>query len=104
MDSADQKKTLDAIVAASIGRSDFLQRHGLDTPARQAQLAETLSKIEEQGVEVVRFSFVDTHGQLRTRPMEARHFAQAAKNGVPFTTASSGDGQFQRHRPTSLLG
>ncbi len=36
---------------------------------------------------MVRVAFVDTHGLTRARPIEARHFAQAARNGVPFTTA-----------------
>ncbi len=46
-----------------------------------------LDQIEAHGLEVVRVAFVDTHGLTRARPIEARHFAQAARNGVPFTTA-----------------
>jgi glutamine synthetase len=87
MDTDQQRSTLDGLVAASIGRADFARRHGLDTQAREAQLSEVLARIEEGGIQVIRFCFVDSHGQLRARPMEARHFAQAARNGVPFTTA-----------------
>jgi glutamine synthetase len=87
MDADRQQKTLESIVSASIGRADFAQRFGLDSQEREAKLAEVMARIEEAGVEVVRVSFIDTHGQLRTRPMEARHFPQAARNGVPFTTA-----------------
>lgn len=84
---SSHQKNLKSLVAASIGRADFAERHGLGDKRREALLAETLARIEEAGIEVIRFCFVDTHGKLRTRPMEARHFAQAARNGVPFTTA-----------------
>lgn len=87
MNEAEQKKTLDTLVASSIGRPDFIGRIGLDIDAREQQLAAIMAEIEKKGIEVIRFSFVDTHGHVRTRPMEARHFAQAARNGVPFTTA-----------------
>jgi glutamine synthetase len=87
MDDLNQQKTLAGLVAASIGRPDFADRHSLDPQAREDQLAAILAQMAEAGIEVIRFSFVDTNGQLRTRPMEARHFAQAARNGVPFTTA-----------------
>ena len=87
MDAAGQQKTLDAIVSASIGRPDFAARFGLDSLAREAQLSEIMAKVAAHGIEVIRVSFIDTHGQLRTRPMEVRHFPQAARNGVPFTTA-----------------
>ena len=85
--SANEKTALDAIVAASIGRAAFAERHGLDTPERREQLSRVLSLIEQHKIEVIRFSFVDTHGHVRTRPFEARHFGQAARNGIPFTTA-----------------
>jgi glutamine synthetase len=78
---------LATIVAASIGRSEFAERHGLDTNDRREALARVVSDIEEAGIEVVRFSFIDTNGQVRSRPIEARHFPQAARNGVPFTVA-----------------
>jgi glutamine synthetase len=38
-------------------------------------------------LEVIRVAFVDTHGIVRVRPIEARLFSQAARNGVAFTTA-----------------
>jgi glutamine synthetase len=83
----NDRKTLDTLTSSSIGRPDFAERHGLGNTAREEQLAAILSHIAEAEIEVIRFCFVDTHGKLRTRPMEARHFAQAARNGVPFTTA-----------------
>ena len=54
---------------------------------RQERLACILAKIDEAKLEVVRVAFVDTHGIVRARPVEARLFSQAARNGVPFTTA-----------------
>ena len=83
----DQTKAEKAASAGSIGRANFIARTGLDTPERAEKLQSVLAKIEEAGIEVVRVSFVDTHGLTRSRPIEARHFAQAARNGVPFTTA-----------------
>ena len=57
------------------------------SPERQERLAGILAKIDEERLEVVRVAFVDTHGIVRMRPTEARLFPQAARNGVPFTTA-----------------
>jgi glutamine synthetase len=71
----------------SLGRPNFIDRTGLDSPERRERLARTLAKIEEEELEVVRVACVDTHGIVRARPIEARLFAQAARNGVAFTTA-----------------
>jgi glutamine synthetase len=71
----------------NLGRPNFVARTGLDTPARAASLQEVLARIKEADLDVVRIVFVDTQGLTRVRPIEARHFAQAARNGVPFTTA-----------------
>lgn len=87
MDHGERGKSHKAINLSSIGRPDFTQRHDLHSPARQEQIASILAEIKQNGIEVVRFSVVDTNGQVRTRPIEARHFEQAALNGVPFTSA-----------------
>ncbi len=71
----------------SLGRPDFAALIGQDSPERQDILARVLAKIDEEKLEVIRIAFVDTHGIVRTRPIEARLFSQAARNGVPFTTA-----------------
>ena len=83
----DQTKAEQAAAAGSLGRTNFVARIGLDTAERQERLGAVLALIQQQGIEVVRVGFVDTHGLTRTRPIEARHFAQVARNGVPFTTA-----------------
>ena len=83
----EQTKAEKAAMAGSIGRANFIARTGLDSAERDEMLRSVVAQIEEHGIEVVRVAFVDTHGLTRARPIEARHFAQAARNGVPFTTA-----------------
>jgi len=87
MNKSVNNETLSSLVSASIGRADFTQRHGLHGPEREEGIQSLCAEIKKKGIEVIRFSFIDTSGQVRTRPIEARHFAQAARNGVPFTTA-----------------
>lgn len=74
-------------MAATLGRHGFTTLAGVASKERDAGVAEIVARIAEAELEVIRISFVDTHGYLRSRPIEARHFAQAARNGVPFTTA-----------------
>jgi glutamine synthetase len=71
----------------SLGRLNFVALIGRDSPERRERLAAILAKIDEEKLEVVRVAFVDTHGIVRMRPIEARLFSQAVGNGVPFTTA-----------------
>ena len=71
----------------SLGRPDFVALIGQDSPERQDILARVIAKIDEEKLEVIRVAFTDTHGIVRMRPIEARLFSQAARNGVPFTTA-----------------
>jgi glutamine synthetase len=71
----------------SLGRPNLAALAGLDSPQRQEISARVLAKIEEAKLEVVRVAVVDTHGIVRTRPIEARLFSQAVRNGVAFTTA-----------------
>jgi glutamine synthetase len=71
----------------SLGRPDFAASVGQDSPERLEILRTILVKIDEEKLEVVRVAFVDIHGIVRVRPIEARLFSQAARNGVPFTTA-----------------
>jgi glutamine synthetase len=72
---------------SSLGRPNFLALTGQDSPERQEILARVLAKIEEEKLEVVRIAFIDTHGLVRTKPIEARLLSQAVRNGVPFSTA-----------------
>jgi glutamine synthetase len=71
----------------SLGRPNFVALAGQDSPDRRDMLAAIVAKIHEEKLEIVRVAYVDTHGIVRVRPIEARLFAQAARNGVSFSTA-----------------
>ncbi|CZT37145.1 glutamine synthetase family protein [Rhizobium sp. 9140] len=71
----------------SVGRSGFVERIGLATPEREEALGALVARIAELDLEVIRIAFVDVHGQLRIRPVEAGHFRSVARNGMPFGTA-----------------
>jgi glutamine synthetase len=71
----------------SLGRPNFLALTGQDSPERRERLAQIISRIDEEKLEVVRVACVDTHAIVRVRAIEARLFSQAARNGVAFTTA-----------------
>ena len=70
----------------SLGRHNFVALTGQDSPERQEMLSALLARIDEEKLEVVRVACVDTHGIARARPIEARLFSQAVRNGVAFTT------------------
>lgn len=70
-----------------LGRSNFAAEVGIDQDERRAATAKILSQITSDELEVVRVAFVDMNGIVRSRPIEAHHFAMATQNGVPFTTA-----------------
>ena len=83
----ENNRNTTAAAESSLGRPNFIDRTGLDSSERRERLTRILAKIEEEKIEVVRVGFVDTHGMVRVRPIEARLFSQAARNGVAFTTA-----------------
>ena len=85
---ADSIINTNATTAAenSLGRPNFVALTGQGSPERQEMLARILARIEEENLEVIRVAIVDTHGIVRVRPIEARLFAQAVRNGVAFTT------------------
>jgi hypothetical protein len=81
---------------SSLGRFNFVALAGRDSPGRQERLASILAKVDDQNLEVVRAAFVDTHGIVRMRTIEALWFPRRARNGVPFTTALFGLGAEMR--------
>ena len=87
---------------SSLGRLNFAALTGQDSPEHQEVLTSILAKIDEEKLEVIRVAFVDTHGIVRMRPIEARLFSQAVRNGVPFTTALLRHGFRQHHFPKRL--
>jgi glutamine synthetase len=87
MTSVSSKTNQHGAAETSLGRPNFVALTGHDSSERQETLASILARIDEGKLEVVRVAVVDTHGIVRMRPIEARLFSQAARNGVPFTTA-----------------
>jgi glutamine synthetase len=87
MTSNRSKAIQQGAAASSLGRLNFAALIGQDSPEHQEMLTSILAKIDEEELEVIRVAFVDTHGIVRIRPIEARLFPQAVRNGVPFTTA-----------------
>ena len=86
--SSDASNTnISAAAEHSLGRANFIALTDQDSSDRRERLAQISAQIDEEKLEVVRVGFVDTHGIVRVRPIEARLFAQAARNGVAFTTA-----------------
>ena len=66
--------------------ASFVERHALWSD-EQTSTAEAVDRaIDEQGLEVVRFSFVDQHGVLRGKTLMATEAARAMRNGVTATT------------------
>jgi len=74
-----------AKIQSSLGRTDFAARAGIDSAERREAVAAMQARIDEARLQVIRLCFVDTHGVVRVRPIEARHFAQACRNGIPFS-------------------
>ena len=86
--SPDASNTnISAAAEHSLGRGNFIALTDQDSSDRRERLAQISAQIDEEKLEVVRVGFVDTHGIVRVRPIEARLFTQAARNGIAFTTA-----------------
>lgn len=63
--------------------SDFVERHGLWTPAQHDAAAEVAARMEKLGV--VRFAFADAHGVLRGKTLVAADAVRALRSGVTCT-------------------
>lgn len=73
-------------MADTMGRTGFVERHGLWTDDDADEARAVLRRIEEAGIEVVRLSFPDQHGLLRGKTVMAGEAAQAMRNGCGLTT------------------
>lgn len=71
----------------AVGQTDFISRTQADTAERREAIDRIVDLIKAQNINVVRVCFVDTQGQVRLHAIQSRHFAQAARNGVAFTSA-----------------
>lgn len=69
-----------------MGRTGFVDEHGLWGPEDAAQASHVIDQIGEHGLEVVRLSYPDQHGILRGKTIVANEAAQVMRNGVSITT------------------
>ena len=60
----------------------FAARCGIDSPERQAACDRLLKLVEASGVDQIRLSWCDLHGQLRGKTLTRRALAQALQNGI----------------------
>ncbi|HPB91655.1 MAG TPA: glutamine synthetase family protein [Rugosibacter sp.] len=74
------------VASTAVGRTDFISRTAADTAERRSAIEKIQAVIKEKHIDVVRVCFVDTQGQVRLHAIQSRHFAQAARNGVAFTS------------------
>jgi glutamine synthetase len=81
---------VDAVGAMSVvdllgtgpARAGFIERHRLWDEAEYAAAAQALRVIDEHGIELVRVSFPDQHGVLRSKTLTREAFGGALRNGV----------------------
>jgi glutamine synthetase len=60
----------------------FAERCGQDSPERQARCAQVLRLIESTGIEQIRLSWCDQHGQLRGKTLTTRAIQKALQDGI----------------------
>ncbi|RBM06268.1 glutamine synthetase family protein [Streptomyces sp. PT12] len=63
-------------------RGGFIERHGLWSEAQYAAAGQMRRVIDELGIEMVRFSFVDQHGVLRGKTLTRAAVPAALRSGV----------------------
>ncbi len=73
-------------MSGSTGRGGFVDRHGLWGEAEREAALEMRRRIDEDGIELVRFSFPDQHGILRGKAILAAEIDSALANGVSITS------------------
>ena len=70
----------------TMGRTGFVDRHGLWTGEDAAAAERVVALIEEHELEAVRLSYPDQHGILRGKTVMAGEAAQVMRNGCSITT------------------
>jgi glutamine synthetase len=70
----------------SVGRADFVARHGLWSHDQVLAADEVRKRIDAEGIEIVRFSFADQHGLLRGKALMADAVPGAFRNGINIVT------------------
>jgi glutamine synthetase len=70
----------------SVGRADFISRHGLYDPLQRQAAAEVLSRLQDDDILTVRISFADQHGILRGKTLIAGMLEAVLRNGCSITS------------------
>lgn len=71
----------------STATSNFIERHGIYNDEERAAATELLARIDELGLDAIRMTWPDQHGQLRGKSMSRDGFASALKGGIEITMA-----------------
>ncbi|WP_345801646.1 glutamine synthetase family protein [Microbacterium sp. AZCO] len=90
-------------------RDGFIGRHGLWSEERYAAAGQMRRVVDEIGVEMVRFSFVDQHGVLRGKTIARGGIAAAMRSGVTAPSSlllkdTSGQSVFPVFSPETGVG
>ena len=70
----------------SMGRDNFVERHGLWTDDNIEAAAGVAREVDKNNIEVIRLSFADQHGILRGKTIMADGLGAAMRNGCALTT------------------
>ena len=65
----------------------FIERHNLYSEQQRAAAAETMARVGQLGIEVVRLVWPDQHGLLRGKSLSRDGFASALRGGIEITMA-----------------
>lgn len=71
----------------STATSNFIERHGIYNDEERAAATELLARIDELGLDAIRMTWPDQHGQLRGKSLSRDGFASALKGGNEITMA-----------------
>lgn len=71
----------------STATSNFIERHGIYSDEERAAATELLARIDELGLDAIRMTWPDQHGQLRGKSLSRDGFASALKGGNEITMA-----------------
>lgn len=67
--------------------STFINRHQLYSSVQKAAAEQSLARVREQDIEVIRLTWPDQYGLLRGRTVTADAFSSALRNGLEITMA-----------------
>ena len=72
----------------TVGKVDFIERHGLWTDEQREAADRLRSEIEQHDLKTVRVSWGDQHGIVRGKTLTTHDFLVALRNGQDFQTAT----------------